>query len=55
LFACAGVQKEDVVGAYLGEVDHLPDGAGDGREGALPKALYGEPVVSIASCLNEVD
>ena len=41
------VQKEDVIGAYLGEVEHLPDGAGDGVEGALPNALSGEPVVSM--------
>ncbi len=49
-FACAGVQEEDVVGAYLREVEHLRDGAGDGVEEALPKALPGEPVV-----FSEVD
>ena len=43
LVRCAGVQEEGVAGAYLREVEHLRDGAGDGVEGALPNALSGEP------------
>jgi hypothetical protein len=48
-FACAGVQEEDVVGAFLREVEFAL-GSGNGVEGALPNALSGKPVV-----FNEVD